>query len=113
MVVLVLPQMLGEVADPPAEQGNLDLGRSGVAVMSAELSDCLLGRFHLSCSDPRVSRTAHQGRGLEQQYSTAAGRAGPRRPERSPDLRRRREPQEAGPSGRSAGVGRDTEPRRS
>lgn len=50
MVVFVLAQMLGQVTDSLGEQRHLDLGGSGIAVMSTELSDYFLGRSHLSHS---------------------------------------------------------------
>ena len=46
MVVLVLTEMLGQVVDPLAEQGNLHLWRACVALMSAELGDDLGGCLH-------------------------------------------------------------------
>jgi hypothetical protein len=46
MVVLVLTEMLGEMVDPLAEQGDLDFRRTGIAVVGAVLGDDLRGCLH-------------------------------------------------------------------
>ena len=53
VIMRVYAKVLGQVSDASGEQGNLDLGRSCVAVVSTEFGDCLLGRSHLLSLDPR------------------------------------------------------------
>src|SRR5919107_3328989 len=55
MVVLVLLQVLGQVSDPVLEQGDLDLGRAGVALAGAVLGDDLfLGLRVGTCSHAQL-----------------------------------------------------------
>src|SRR5206468_6389128 len=62
VVLAVRPQVLGELVDPFREQGDLDLGRAGVAVGSAELADQLLLSFlGQSHSVKRPQRTRRYG----------------------------------------------------
>jgi len=49
VVVLVLAQVLGQVVDPPREQGDLHLGGAGVGFRLAELLDDLLLVFSGQC----------------------------------------------------------------
>lgn len=46
MVVLVLPKMLGEMVDTVGEYGHLHFGRTGVALVSAELGNYFCCGFH-------------------------------------------------------------------
>ncbi len=50
MVMLVLAQVLSQVTDSLGKQRHLDLRGSGIAVVSAKLSNYFLGRSHLSHS---------------------------------------------------------------
>jgi hypothetical protein len=46
MVVLVLPEMLGEMIDSLTEKSDLDFRRTGVTVVGAVLGDDLRGCLH-------------------------------------------------------------------
>ena len=61
VVVLVLPQVLGEVVDPLGQDGHLDLGGSGVSIVLAVFGDDLFGGLHPGSLCARVKPDGGRG----------------------------------------------------